>query len=978
MITLQRQRTKVFISYSHRDKHWLERLQMHLEPLERKGLLERWDDMCIQPGTRWREEIEQALANAQVAVLLISDDFLTSDFIADHELLPLLHTAAKEGALILPVIVASSRFQDDLQLVQFQAVNDPDQPLTSLTKAEQEKLLSSVAEAIVDALTKSSAPALMPGATSGQVWYVPVPRNRFFTGRTTLFTELEAALYREKTVALTGLGGIGKTQIAAEYAYRHREDYGAILWIEAEIRETLITDLVAIAELLGLPEHAVAEQAEAVAAVQHWLSTHPDWLLILDNADDLELIRDLVPVDATGHRLLTTRDPATGELARSLSVQAMMLEEGALFLLRRAGHIGPETTLDAVSGVEKKLSQALVQTLGGLPLALDQAGAYIKEMQVSLDKYERLYQKQSQCLSEQRGQHALDYPSVATTFSLAFDQVTNANLAAAELLRVCALLYPEQIPEEIFTAGAAELGAVLASALAKPLGLVELRRALSRFSLLQRDPPHRVLTLHRVVQALLQDEMDEGTRRQWAERAVRAVNQAFPDAEFTTWPACERLVAQAQACREHIQIYDFVFEEAARLVYQTGVYLQARVRYAEAEPLYQRALYIWEKVLGVEHPAVAAGLNNLAGFYYVQGQYERAETLYQRALRIREQALGAEHPDVAQSLNNLALLYDAQGQYERAETLYQRALRIREKALGPKHPYVATSLNNLAELYRTQGWYTQAEPLYQRALHIYEQALGNEHPNVATSLNNLALLYDAQGQYEQAETLYQRALCIDERALGPEHPYVATDLHNLAAFYYAQGQYEQAEPLYQRVLHIYEQALGNEHPNVATSLHNLAELYHAQGQYEQAEPLYQRALRICEQALGPEDPAVATNLNDLAELYYAQGRYEQAEPFYERALRIREQALGPEDPAVVTSLNNLAELYRAQGRYEQAEPLYQQALHIAEKELGPEHPNVVTIRENLAILHETQGKATQTKPYYQRVLTALKKTLGRS
>ena len=222
-------------------------------------------------------------------------------------------------------------------------------------------------------------------------------------------------------------------------------------------------------------ESKAVEQVQAVVAVQRWLSENQDWLLILDNADDLKLklIRDLVLVDAPGHRLLTTRDPATGELARPLPVQTMILEEGTLFLLRRAGHIQPDTTLDAVSTVEKESAQALVETLGGLPLALDQAGAYIEEMQISLDEYRSLYQQQGQHLRKQRGERALDHPSVATTFSLAFDRVANTSPAAAELLRACALLYPEQIPEEIFTKGAAELGTVLAPILAKPLGLVD-------------------------------------------------------------------------------------------------------------------------------------------------------------------------------------------------------------------------------------------------------------------------------------------------------------------------------------------------------------------------------------------------------------------------------------------------------------------------------------------------------------------------
>ncbi len=412
-----------------------------------------------------------------------------------------------------------------------------------------------------------------------------------------------------------------------------------------------------------------------------------------------------------------------------------------------------------------------------------------------------------------------------------------------------------------------------------------------------------------------------------------------------------------------------VLNQQATAHYQAG-------RYAEAIPLLEQALAIFEKVLGPDHPHVATNLNNLAELYRTQGQYDRAEPRYQRALAIFEKALGPDHPDVAMSLNNLALLYSTQGQFDRAEPRYQRALAIFEKALGPDHPDVAMSLNNLAELYRTQGRYDRAEPRYQRALAIYEKALGPDHPNVATSLNNLATLYATQGRYDQTEPRYQRALAIVEKALGPDHPDVATSLSSLATLYATQGQFDRAEPRYQRALAIVEKALGPDHPDVATSLNNLAELYQTQGRYDRAEPRYQRALAIFEKALGPDHPDVATSLNNLAELYQTQGRYDRAEPRYQRALAISEKALGPDHPHVATSLNNLAELYRTQGRYDQAEPRYQRALAIYEKALGPDHPHVATSLNNLAELYRTQGRYDQAEPRYQRALVIVEKALG--
>jgi len=428
--------------------------------------------------------------------------------------------------------------------------------------------------------------------------------------------------------------------------------------------------------------------------------------------------------------------------------------------------------------------------------------------------------------------------------------------------------------------------------------------------------------------------------------------------ELQTATATEQDMAQAtQLDRQAIELY------------RAG-------RYDEAEPLFQRALDIYETALGPDHPDTATSLNNLATLYYSQGRYGEAEPLLQRTLDIRETALGPDHPDTANSLNNLAGLYDSQGRYGKAEPLLQRTLDIRETALGPDHPDTADSLNNLALLYQYQGRYGEAEPLYQRALDIYQTALGPDHPDTATSLNNLAGLYDSQGRYGEAEPLYQLALDIRETALGPDHPDTATSLNNLAGLYDSQGRYGKAEPLYQRALDIYQTALGPDHPLTATSLNNLAGLYQYQGRYGEAEPLYQRALDIYETALGPDHPLTATSLNNLARLYNSQGRYGEAEPLYQRALDIRETALGSDHPDTATSLNNLATLYQYQGRYGRAEPLYQRTLDIYETALGSDHPNTAASLNNLAGLYDSQGRYGEAEPLYQRALNIIETALG--
>jgi tetratricopeptide (TPR) repeat protein len=318
-------------------------------------------------------------------------------------------------------------------------------------------------------------------------------------------------------------------------------------------------------------------------------------------------------------------------------------------------------------------------------------------------------------LLQRRGTLASDHPDpVATTWALSFKNIQKANPVAAEFLCFCAFLHPDLIPEEVFSEGAPELGPVLGVLGSDALALDRAISDILKYSLLRRDPIARTLEIHRLVQAVLKEEMDEATQRLWAERAVRAVNRTFPGVEFSTWSLCDRLLPQAHACAELINQWGFEFPEAAQLLNDAAFYLFERGRCTDAEPLYVRALAIREKALGPEHPAVATSLNNLALLHNAQGQYAKAEPLYQRALAIVEKALGPEHPDLALSLNNVAVLCRLQGQYAKAEPLYQRALAIVEKALGPVHPDVATCLKNYAVLLRQSGRPDEAAPLEAR------------------------------------------------------------------------------------------------------------------------------------------------------------------------------------------------------------------------------------------------------------------------
>jgi tetratricopeptide (TPR) repeat protein len=733
------------------------------------------------------------------------------------------------------------------------------------------------------------------------LWNVPFRRNPFFTGRTSLLERLHEQLNQSQSAALTlshaltGLGGIGKTQGAVEYAYRYRNEYSAIFWVRAASRETLVTDYIAIARLLSLPGQDEQDQMLTVMATKRWLEQHENWLLVLDNADTLSLLSDFLPNTAHGHLLLTTRAQATGNIAVNLSVEKMEISEGMQLLLHRAKLLAPREFQDNLTATIRTAGLQLVKELDGLPLALEQAGAYIEETGCSLPEYLALYQRHHSALLNRKSGLSADYPhTVAGTWSLSFQQVEQESPAAAELLDFCAFLDPDAIPETIFTEGADSLGTMLGSVASDPLLLNEAIQTLRRYSLIKRDPDTKILNLHRLVQVVLKDGLDEGEKRQWAERTVRAVNAAFPQVSFDSWQRCERCLPHAEACAVLIDKYHFSFPQAIRLLHQAGCFLRDRGLYMQAEPLLLQAFKLYEQGAGSAHPDTARSLNDLAWLYYLQGKYEQAEPLLQQALTIREQFLGNDHVDTAVTLNNLAWLYMQQSRYTHAEPLYRRALAIREQVSGALHADTALTLNDLAMLYIYQGKYEQAEPLLQQALAIREQVLGSAHPDVAESLNNLAMIHYYRGMYEQAEPLDQRALRIREQVLGREHPDVAMSLNNLANLYRNQGKYEQAEPLLQQALAIFELAQGDEHPNTAIALLNLAQLYSLQGKYAQAEPLLHRSLAISEQMLGPEHPDTAIALHNLANLYRDQGEYEQADSLYQRAIITLEQALGPD------------------------------------------------------------------------------------
>ena len=534
-----------FISYAGADRVWAEWIAWQLEEAGYRVKIQAWD---FSPGGNFVIEMQKATVECERTIAVFSPNYFLSEFGTaewaaafrldptgrNEKLIPVRIEACQPPGLLGSIIY--------IDLVKLDETTSRERLLAGLTKGRRKPSTGPQFPGASDArLTASAAKPEFPGALP-QYWNVPV-RNRLFTGRDDVLERLHGELERDRRAALSGLGGIGKTQTAIEYAHRYRNDYNAVFFIRTDTETALTAGLVEIAGVLALPSRDAKDQKETVGAVKRWFLEHDRWLLIADNADDLPLVKNELPFDGPGRILLTTRAAGTGAVAEAVKLNKMEPEEGARFLLRRAGLLERDSGRESAPGDQQAAARELSIKLDGLPLALDQAGAFIEEMPSSPIEYLQLYAEEG---AELRRIGKPEHESVHATFSLAFEKVGGASHAAADLLRLCAFFAPDQIPEEIFIKGVPELGENLGALAANTLQRTQIIGEACRFSLLHRDAISKKLSIHRQVQAVLRDMMAEkGEEGVWAERAVRAVNRAFPSVEFSTWAVCERILPQA-------------------------------------------------------------------------------------------------------------------------------------------------------------------------------------------------------------------------------------------------------------------------------------------------------------------------------------------------------------------------------------------------------------------------------------------------
>ena len=677
-----------------------------------------------------------------------------------------------------------------------------------------------------------------------------MPRPEFLAGREELLAGLHALLSPvggtgPRVAVLCGLGGCGKTSVAVEYAHRHLGEFGVVWQFQAEEPAALAAGFGDLAAQLGA--RTALDGGDPVAQVHAVLAARPgDWLLVFDNAPSLAAVRDLLPPAGGGRVLVTSQDPQWPG-GRVLEVPVLDRATAAGFLLARTG------SADAVAAGE------LADVLGGLPLALEQAAAYMTASGRDMAGYLELFRWRRRELLA-RGEPASYSGQVATTWALAFGQLERAAPAAIGLLRLLACCAPEQVPLRLLLRPrphlAGMLPAGLVALLEDPLAVDDALAGLRRFSLVSA-PRDGLVSVHRLVQAATLDQLDDAQAQTWRQAARSVIESALPEdpQQPGTWRDYAALLPHAEIA---LAAESPGMSEIARFLGYSG-------SHAAARELSRRVAAACQQAMGAEHPSTLTARASLARWTGEAGDAAAARDQCATLLPVRERVLGAEHPHTLNDRAGLARWTGKAGDAAAARDQYATLLPVHERVLGAEHPHTLNVREGLAYWTGEAGDAAAARDQFAALLPVRERVLGAEHPSTLNDRTSLARWTGEAGGAAAARDQYATLLPVRERVSGAEHPHTLNVREGLARWTGEAGDAAAARDQFAALLPVRERVLGAEHPSTLNDRASLARWTGEAGGAAAARDQFAALLPVRERVSGAEHPST---LNDRASLAY--------------------------------------------------------------------------------------------------------------
>jgi tetratricopeptide (TPR) repeat protein len=815
----------------------------------------------------------------------------------------------------------------------------------------------------------SAPPGLAP-----TVWGNVPQRNKNFTGREEILgllrdqrsSAVTAVVPHALPYALQGMGGVGKTQLAIEYAHRYRSEYDLVWWIPADQPSLVRSSLAALAPHLGLPAASASGIEGAAAAVLDALrrgTPYVRWLLIFDNADLPEELNEIIP-RGPGDVLITSRNPRWEAVVSTVSIDVFSREESIEFLGKRVPR-----------GLSDTQADRLAEALGDLPLALEQAGALQAETGMPVDEYLRLLQEQvSRIMGEGK---SADYPwSMTAAWKLSVSTLNEALPEAITLLRCCAFFGPEPIPRDIFPRGAQALTSELGQLLADPIGLARAVRELSRFALVRLDG--RAIVIHRLIQALLRDDLEPQEQDSYRAQAhlILAMGAPKNPDDNRLWPRYAELVAHASAQSTQLERSENATVRAfaidiVRYLYNSGD-LEAAQNFAE------RFIKEWSSSTDSDDTLLLRAKRHLGNVFRDLGLYSAAYTLDEETLSLTRDSLGDSDLLTLALTNSFGADLRAVGDFAAALELDRNSFERHSAQLGPEHPRTLRVANNLAVDYGLNSRYTDARDLHRATYRLRSESTVEIPPTeVLSSWNGLARALRLCGSFGEARDVGQDAYDYGLTELGPDHPRTLECAIDLSiALRRILNAFDEALALARSVFDRAEARFGISAPLTLAATVSLTNIQRTSGQVEEALVLTKASVESYQRIYGPEHPYYYGCTGNLAMLYRVNDDYEAARTFNERAFAGLKAKLGSDHHYTLTVAVNLASDLAALGDTDRALELGDDTLARLGRVLGPDHPLTLGCAANLVIDHRRRGDEHAAEHLAFDTIERYRQTLG--